>query len=90
MDIHVTAAEESLNGLMHIVTVKEGNTSTSHRVTVPQAYWEKFSKTYKTSEELVRASFEFLLEREPKETILTEFDLPVIQQYFSEYEDVIA
>jgi hypothetical protein len=34
---------------------------------------------------LIEASFEFLLEREPKESILSRFDLPVIERYFPEY-----
>ena len=37
-------------------------------------------------EELIRKSFEFLLEREPKESILSRFDLSVISRYFPEYE----
>ena len=36
-------------------------------------------------EELVRESFEFLLEREPQTSILREFDLEVIGRYFPEY-----
>jgi len=36
-------------------------------------------------ERLVRASFVFLLEREPKESILRSFELPVIGRYFPEY-----
>lgn len=90
MDIHISDAEKSPNGFTHTVTVKEGGTHTKHRVTIPPTYWEKFSKSYETSQELVRASFEFLLEREPKEAILSEFALPVIQEYFSEYEHTIG
>ena len=37
-------------------------------------------------EELVRDSFAFLLEREPKESILEEFDLPAIKRYFPDYD----
>jgi len=37
-------------------------------------------------EDLVRRSFEFLLEREPPESILRRFDLAVIQRYFPEYD----
>ena len=37
-------------------------------------------------ERLVSASFRFLLEREPKESILRSFDLMVISHYFPEYE----
>ena len=35
-------------------------------------------------ERLLEASFEFLLEREPKETILRTFDLTVIERYVPE------
>jgi hypothetical protein len=40
-------------------------------------------------ERLVQASFEFLLEREPKEAILRQFELADIGRYFPEYERVI-
>ena len=36
--------------------------------------------------DLVRRSFAFLLEREPKESILRTFELSVIGRYFPEYE----
>jgi hypothetical protein len=34
----------------------------------------------------VEESFRFLLEREPKESILRRFNLTVISRYFPEYE----
>jgi len=40
-------------------------------------------------EDLVRRSFEFLLEREPPGSILRRFDLAVIQRYFPEYDRAI-
>jgi hypothetical protein len=39
---------------------------------------------------LVRHSFQFLLEREPKESILRSFALPVIGRYLPEYEREIG
>jgi hypothetical protein len=36
--------------------------------------------------DLVRRSFDFLLEREPPSSILPRFDLSVIQRYFPEYD----
>ena len=42
-----------------------------------------------TPEELVRASFEFLLEREPRETIMRSFELPIIGRFFADYRDEI-
>ena len=41
-------------------------------------------------ERLVRASFEFLLEREPASSILAEFELSDIARYFPEYWDELA
>jgi hypothetical protein len=41
-------------------------------------------------EDLVRRSFAFLLEREPKESILRRFELPLIGRYFPEYERTIS
>jgi hypothetical protein len=38
---------------------------------------------------LVKASFEFLLEREPPQSILRSFDIAEIARYFPEYESAI-
>jgi hypothetical protein len=40
--------------------------------------------------DLVEASFAFLLEHEPKESILREFDLAVIGRYFPDYDRQIG
>jgi hypothetical protein len=71
------------------VTVTEGKSSTSHTVTVDDAYYRKLTGGKIPASELVRRSFEFLLDREPKESILSSFALPVIGRYFPEYEDEI-
>ncbi len=71
------------------VTVEEGGSSSAHSVTVQEDYYHKLTGGSITAEELVRRSFEFLLEREPKESILSNFDLQVIQRYFSNYEQTI-
>ena len=72
-----------------LVTVTEGRSQSSHRVTVRQEYYEKLSGGNISAEELVRRSFDFLLEREPKESILSQFDLSVIARYFPDYEQQI-
>jgi len=43
-----------------------------------------------TPEELLDASFRFLLEREPKEAILGRFELPIIERYFADYRALIV
>lgn len=71
------------------VSVREGATATSHRVTVDPGTAERLTAGAAALEQLLTASFEFLLEREPKESILREFDITVISRYFPEYEDEI-
>ncbi len=72
-----------------VVTVADGEDQTTHRVTVPAAFADRLVGQAGSTEELVRLSFEFLLEREPKESILREFEITVIGRYFPEYEDEI-
>ena len=69
-----------------VVTVADAQGQTTHRVTVPPEFVGRVAGKAGSAEELVRLSFEFLLEREPKESILREFDITVIARYFPEYE----
>jgi hypothetical protein len=69
-----------------VVTVGTGPAATTHEVGVDPAYVRRVAGEGVAAADLVRASFAFLLEREPKEAILARFDLPVIARYFPEYE----
>jgi hypothetical protein len=72
------------SGSTYLVAVEDGRSATSHTVTV----WPSDVARYApgaTPEELIEASFEFLLAREPKEAILSRFELPVIERYFPDY-----
>lgn len=71
------------------VTVEEGRTSSTHVVTVWPSDLERYAP-YAEPEALLEASFRFLLEREPKEAILTRFELPVIERYFPEFPAVVG
>jgi hypothetical protein len=77
---------EAGSGDEYTVTVREGGGETRHRVRVDPEYAKKLTGGAVSAEELLRRSFEFLLEREPKEAILGSFDLPLIGRYFPEYE----
>jgi hypothetical protein len=68
------------------VTVTEGKSQTVHTVAVERTYRDKLAGTEIPVEQLVQKSFEFLLAREPKESILRSFHLPLIGRYFPEYE----
>ena len=58
---------------------------TTHKVFISnQTYLDLTSKKI-SKKELVKFSFEFLLEREPNTAILSSFDLIQISKYFPEY-----
>ena len=80
---------EHLAGDEFRVTVSEGGRRTVHTVTVARPYARRLAGDGVAREDLVRHSFEFLLEHEPKESILGSFDLPVIARYFPGYEPEI-
>jgi hypothetical protein len=58
---------------------------TSHDVSMPAGFAASLGCGQVAPEELVRASFEFLLEHEPATSILRTFSLDVISQYFPSY-----
>ena len=72
------------------VTVAGAGAPTTHEVTVLAADLARLAPGAPDPEDLVRRSFAFLLAREPKESILRRFDLPLIGRYFPEYEREIT
>ncbi len=58
---------------------------TNHEVSVPTGFPASLGCGHVAPEELVRASFEFLLEHEPATSILRKFSLDVIGRYFPGY-----
>ncbi|MHC4471068.1 MAG: hypothetical protein ACYTDY_12490 [Planctomycetota bacterium] len=70
------------------VVVSEGGGSTTHEVTATDEVVSRYGGEAQP-EDLIHASFRFLLEREPKEAILRSFALPVIERYFGDYPRVI-
>lgn len=63
--------------------------SSEHRVRVRSKDLARLAPGASDPADLVRRSFEFLLAREPRRSILRSFDLPVIERYFPEYETTI-
>ena len=59
-------------------------------MTMSRDAYERLTNTMCSPEELVRKSLEFLLEHEPKESNLSQFDVTVISRYFPHYEEEIA
>lgn len=68
------------------VVVHDASSETSHQVTMSRQMHERLALASGTPERCVEAAFRFLLEREPKESILRRFDISEIPRYFPEFE----
>ncbi len=89
-DVIDIACEPAGDSWTCFVTVTGGGRSTNHAVSMTSADLARYAPGGATPDDLVRRSFEFLLAREPKASILGQFDLPVIGRYFPEYEAEIT
>jgi hypothetical protein len=68
------------------VVVREGEGETRHHVTMSRAMCERLTAGRHTPEHCLEAVFRFLLDREPKESILRRFDVTAISRYFPEFD----
>ena len=73
------------------VTVRDEAGTTRHEVTVSDDDATRLAAALDEAdvERLLYETFDFLLEREPKESILSSFDLSVVNRYFPDYEHEI-
>jgi hypothetical protein len=74
---------------MCTVTLVDATGSSTHEVVVTTEALRRFAPGAAAPDALVRASFEFLLAREGRASILRRFELPQIERYFPEYPDAI-
>jgi hypothetical protein len=73
-----------------VVVVEEKGDKNWYTVTLDNDYYYLLTQAKIGKEELIRKSFQFLLEREPKESILSRFNLKTIKNYFPEFESEIV
>jgi hypothetical protein len=87
-EIHVERT--GANGqIVFEVRVTEAESESRHEVTLSEEDYRRLGEGYGSPDEFVRACFEFMLEREPMESILPSFDISAISQYFPEFEETI-
>jgi hypothetical protein len=69
------------------VIVRDARGESRHEVTMQTDEAERWAKLGAEPSHCVDAAMRFLLDREPKESILTAFDMRVIRRYFPEFDD---
>jgi hypothetical protein len=72
------------------VVVRDATGESRHHVTMSRALCKRLTAGKHTPEHCLDAAFRFLLDREPKESILGQFDAKVISSYFPEFERELA
>jgi len=68
------------------VVVRQGGSKTTHRVSMARETHQRLTAGKHAPESCLNAAFRFLLDREPKESILKRFDVRIIGRYFPEFE----
>lgn len=86
--LKVKKVEELPNAVFEVEVI--GETKTKHKVSLSEDYYKKLTNGNVPAEELVKRSFDFLLAREKNTSILSEFNLSLIQTYFPDFESEIT
>ena len=68
------------------VVIRVSGNETRHQVTMSEADHGRLTNGSCRPDQCVEAAFRFLLDREPKEAILSCFDVSVISRYFPDFE----
>jgi hypothetical protein len=68
------------------VVIRDQGGESRHDVTMARETASRLTRGKHTPEQCVEAAFRFLLDREPKESILRRFDITVISRYFPEFD----
>ena len=83
MDIKVKTRATNL-GWHFDVTLNESTNPSFYKVSMDKDFLTRIGADFHP-EKVVEKSFEFLLEKEPKERILQEFDIVMISHYYPEF-----
>lgn len=71
------------------VRVGDDSGATRHMVAFEQAELDRLAPDGTTPVALVRAAFSYLLEQEPREQILRQFELDVIGRYYPGWQEAV-
>lgn len=86
--IKVKKVEEKRDKYEFSVEVLEKDSSTRHSVVMTKDFYSSLN-TSTSPKKVIEKSFQFLLEREKKESILSSFDISIIPNYFPEFNDKV-
>ena len=77
---------EQIGGDEYPVFITDGETKSSHRVTMKADDYEQIAGEKVEPTQLVRRAIEMLLAREPRKPIPQQCDLTIVAQFFAQFE----
>ncbi len=83
----ISVTPHSTDGLVFDLIVHDPRGESRHRVTIQADEAERWAKFGVEPSNCVEAVMRFLIDREPKESILSAFDMNVVRRYFPEFDD---
>ncbi len=86
-EIQIQQTGETEEGFSFNVAIEEGGSRSTHQVTLSRRDHRELGVETESPDQFVRRCIEWLLEREPKESILTRFDVREISQYFPRFRE---
>jgi len=86
-DAAITVRADPVRALTFDVVVRDARSESRHRVTIEADDAARWAGLGADAALCVEAAMRFLLDREPKESILAAFDMRVIRRYFPEFDD---
>jgi hypothetical protein len=89
-DIAISINPVSAQALTFDVVVRDARGDSGHRVAIQADEARRWAKLGAEPSDCVEAAMRFLVDREPKETILSAFDMRVIRRYFAEFDDAFS
>jgi hypothetical protein len=75
------------DGFTFDVIIRDAPGESRHEVTIEADEAERWAKLGAAPSRCVEAVMRFLLDREPKESILSGFDMRVVRRYFPEFDN---
>lgn len=88
-EIDVTEEQGFPNAEYRVVITPDENPHSTHEVTLSEEYWQKLTGGKMSGQDLIEATFEFLLQRESNDAIMQKFDLQQISEFWPEFENEI-
>ena len=85
----VTVTPRRGSGFTFNVIVRDPRGESRHRVTIEANEAERWAKLGAEPSRCAAAVMRFLLDREPKESILSAFDMGVVRRYFPEFDEAL-